>query len=1621
MGLFGWVDPVDEANNDKDAQTNIDSQKKFEKLATPQQAQAVAQIYRQSPWVPPRVILDLAKANATQQAIDAVANVTGKQYVMTNTPQKKQESGNWFQREVYGKAKALSRWTFAALQFTPDLAQNAASQLFSGNDPAGVDGWFASTQLGQMAGSKDAGTGFFFGGEAQKTQAQKAREFRGTINGNAWTIGRGAADMVFTPGSKEYSLLSGFLDAGVNIFADPTLFAGQALKAAKTGQAVKGIPGTRKASQALANQLVERGVIQTDAIPAITREAGEAAARIARGEAGLEARESIAFVESRFYTWFDRNARAGRMADRLAEHARTATDNITTRALTGADADNQYGRAAAKILEDFGDRIDPEVAMRLARADSPLKVKAIIGEAAAVLAREQGSSLLPRSISDVTGTGATFAARQYARERVPLYRSMRNSRFWSEIPTQQAIINGTGMQRSKSIGTYRKWMQGLKINEQLPETYEKFLGKAMNAFSIENTATRREATEKLYDEFLEIITEHAGGDISVAKKAVANIRADKAKLRTYGIDQNGQLDDGGIVQFLRQYTDPEEFARFDPVQIEQLRLQGPSALVELVDHVQVLPDYRKFRAITGNKVLRHALRTKDGRERALIAASEQLQQEVWKPMVLATGGYIVRNLIDSHIRIGARGYESFFTHPFHFIQTVMGRRYVGPLTGKMDPTGANVAVTFEEALDDVTGALNDIFGGYKESVQRSVYQHLQDPLAANESMFRSENFTKVSRMVDPDGHTTGYVDNLGQIASDPILSRVAALWNLPQAERTEQIVRFLDDTPEGIQARQTIVDYFRNGVRITDESGQPMFVRFTSTSDTALIAGWVDRAATARVSTILRGDSATNIIDEDLRFIVGYNRVPLMENVRVAGEFTDEAVISRRAEQMLDSVTYVAGEPNNPRGVGGLVNLPDDRQGVIVAIRENIVEDPFNPGSMVNREIAEIQPVAPGRAFTTKEKDPGLFGAEALREHINYKGAQGRLAETVKVAARVEKGKTVGLDKISQALDTGVKWFFNSLVGRSTQSLERSPLYRQAFYKEVADKAFLLSPEEQLTLRANITRYVDELNNPRTRTVNELGEEVVSLGRQGNLTVEQYVGNRQNYDAIFNRTATGDATIAELEQFASGIAVQELQDILYNAQQKSNFEDMLRVIAPFATAFRETLTKYTGYLIEDPSRIRKTQLAYNAVNYNSDDPDNIGAGWFDKDAVSGKHVFNFPIGGWAGPLLQFPVRGAFQVLSVPGVGPVAQIAASNLIPDTPRLDFIRSMVLPYGKQGISSFAPSWARRGIEAIKADTTNMETIYGNTYAETVKYLASSGEYDLNDPNDTAKLYADAKGKARILAGLRALFQFTGPASPQIDFRLETDGGDIVASAISQEFYKFQTENPDNAVQRFIETFGEDAFIYLGHKTEPIAGGLEASEAFGDWQRNNGGLFEQYKQSAGYFAPGGDDFSFETWNRQIQKGQRRRLSAPEIVAAAQYRLGAAVYRSKRNQLGDRISSEQRDWLTQWRVFLNSQYPGFPAKANFNPGEFDSFIGELKQAVQDDRLGNNEVAQAVKEYIAARDKALAQAGAVNLKSLDSVRAEPLRDWLSSIAQVLIQRTPEFSRIFEDKLAAEVD
>jgi hypothetical protein len=187
---------------------------------------------------------------------------------------------------------------------------------------------------------------------------------------------------------------------------------------------------------------------------------------------------------------------------------------------------------------------------------------------------------------------------------------------------------------------------------------------------------------------------------------------------------------------------------------------------------------------------------------------------------------------------------------------------------------------------------------------------------------------------------------------------------------------------------------------------------------------------------------------------------------------------------------------------------------------------------------------------------------------------------------------------------------------------------------------------------------------------------------------------------------------------------------------------------------------------------------------------------------------------------------------------------------------------------------------------------------------------------------------------------------------------------------------------------------------------------------------LLNLYPDVAGYFAPGGDDFSFEVWDRQLRSGRRERLSAKEVIDNAQYKMGSALYRAYRQQVGAYPTDAQRDWLASARKEISRRYPGFPATPVFTVGEFEKKIEDLRNAVENQSLADNPVAQAVSTYLNYRDQAYAQYLAAGGKEggFDSAkRAEPLRDYLVSIGQALVQRTPDFARIWDRELSNEVD
>jgi hypothetical protein len=180
--------------------------------------------------------------------------------------------------------------------------------------------------------------------------------------------------------------------------------------------------------------------------------------------------------------------------------------------------------------------------------------------------------------------------------------------------------------------------------------------------------------------------------------------------------------------------------------------------------------------------------------------------------------------------------------------------------------------------------------------------------------------------------------------------------------------------------------------------------------------------------------------------------------------------------------------------------------------------------------------------------------------------------------------------------------------------------------------------------------------------------------------------------------------------------------------------------------------------------------------------------------------------------LKAPIERLSQGLQVfPALGPFAQLAASKLIPDTPKTDKIVEVLLPYGRKDIratgGAIVPGYAQKLLQALTRDEGKMDTVYANTYVETLRALSASGKYDMGDPDEIKKLQSDAKGKAQWLTAFRALSQFLGPTAGATEFKITTKDGDIFVSELIKQFYALQTKDYDSAVQTFLDQFGDDA----------------------------------------------------------------------------------------------------------------------------------------------------------------------------------------------------------------------
>lgn len=1545
----------------------------FQATATPQIATRLGEIHAAYPGLTVGVKLAMAKSGMSNQTIDKIYPQASSVSLVQATEAPKQKT--WYQRNVMDKVKTGSRYGFAALNLPLDIIQGTAAQAFDNN--SSIDGWFASTDIGSLIkNDTEAGSGFFLGGKARELQAQRAREYRGTIGGHAWTIGRGLASTVFQPDTMGFNLMSGILDAATAL-AVPAVPGASQVKGAILAAEEAGKGGALISGAARALETVGKGSTVINATKMTAKEIDDA-------RKGILVGSQVDFEKAN--RWFG-TAHAQRVIDRTAE-----SNDFST------------------VWNLFGKKIEPQLALDLSKESDPNKIRLILLD-------QLGTHKGLVDTGDIKGGKKVYMSLANRDKYLNQYALGRKvSRAYAYVPNRSfnLLKAESPADQIKHLDTIDRM---LKLSLVEPGIARSMLNQAASVM-LEKNPNKIEAFTNRFDEVmrksssgftetsqksadLSTLTNHQNafdrnfnvgqrvitdsGEAAYITKIDRKAKTAELQIGTESVhreivdavfDGVKKLRDSQARFSVDESSDIQDWGSFSkmhnqgPIAGNDVTWAGPGLTSEFAQHDYYIPDVRQLRRLTASKPINWVIAKQGvvgdpnlkalmqaGQLRVPFSALTSLQEDVWRPIVTLTMGNFVRNTVDSQLMIAlsSKPVSSLFRHPFSYLSLTAKKYKFTDLFGR----------NFDAEVS--LNQLSDAQQAAKFVTTQALNSRYRDPVTAWRKATRLGNFTVRDKTIDSAAeYIRGHADEIGKLNSDWLARTLANKTNgdVSPQDILDMIKR---GDPDAKKWFDTMSQYYKDGRQTYNK-----------------VTGEWDR-----VPTDLQDEqnllAHIGEIQSRLDYVTGKH--PELYDVIAQGKVQELNITADLIEKgkvaVGERVTYKQGERRLA-------------QGEITGINQ------------ASGEIT-VRPFA----FVDGEATPDLV------KRLGHQSIYGDPNMPKRVVAEMIDPRTPEASTLKDSMNRVTEFFHGHLYNTPIAKLERSPVFREIYYGWV-------------------NKLADSLDKPSIdQIINDVTKRATASGKRPELMVGKETWAKLQDLQSGARKSYGTITAAELNAFASGQAIDDTMKMFYNAVDRRNGVDAMRIISPFAQQWAEFIGRM-GKLAFDPINasgpniipdvnvLRKGQLIVHGAT--TGDPDQNGRGFVYKDPQSGQWSFTFPLSGQLTKALfgvespiNASVKGIGQGLDwKPGLGPMATWAVSKLLPDSPSTDTIRHILLPYGERGSLNEAliPTWIKKVLDGMTGNEGSK--VFMNTVVETMQALAATGNYNTSDSNDRERLMNDAKSKAKYLSILRGLTQFTGPASGSYDPKIHAKGGDVYTSVLAQAFREMQNKDYDTAVINFLNIFGEDAFVYMGNKTKAMYGGLDASKQFGDFERQNGSLFNQFKDVAGFFGPVGTDFDMTVYQRQLSKGKRVRLTPEESLAAAEQTIGMAFYRQMREQFPDSMDSGQREYMSKYRDMLNAKYPGY-AQMTYDPNKVPKQIESLVKAAARPDLDNNQVAQGVRYYSQLRSQALVEAGNRGHNSLTAKSDQDLRDYLASYARAITQKYPDFGRVYDRLLSKEVE
>lgn len=652
---------------------------------------------------------------------------------------------------------------------------------------------------------------------------------------------------------------------------------------------------------------------------------------------------------------------------------------------------------------------------------------------------------------------------------------------------------------------------------------------------------------------------------------------------------------------------------------------------------------------------------------------------------------------------------------------------------------------------------------------------------------------------------------------------------------------------------------------------------------------------------------------------------------------------------------------------------------------------------------------------------------EATQEALDW--ARGVLDDAQRLPnvefLRAQRSLAVPLDRASRGLerlDSAVRTMFDYLMAKPTNMLNRSPEYRIKYWQEVENFA----PNMNASARRRLLRNIND-------------------GSLGKLMPGQ---RERVIRALEGQAREGTMSLSQVDRLSKQRSLDHVRELLYDMGKKNQTADALRLIFPFGEAWKEILSTWAKLIAQYPQIPRRFQQAYQGAKEAEFDPNTglptgVGVGFLHYDPSRNEEVFTYPGSEFLTKKLlnvPIPLVGSAKGLNmigtgIPGVGPAVQIPVSVLISDKPQWDGVRDIVFPFGqpdkKFSIDQFfLPAYLKKLITGINGPEN--DRIYMNTVFDVMRYLNSTGEYNLQGDDaitEMNRLYADGKEKAKWLYFVRVAAQASAPSAPAFDFQVEDKTGNLVMlQKVTDDWQKMRREarknggNDSDALDEFLDKYGADNIFAAQSKSRPLLPGLSSTTEQRSWERNNPGVVERYPQVWPLLAPEGKTFDQTAYAANIRMGRIDPLNAKDAAFDANQRLAELVYDRRKEELDSKPlkSADRSAALRDLRAQLLRDFPGYTGTVPQSLAA--SRIAELEKVAVDPELSKTPIGKALAEYFVVRGQGIVLAEQRGIAwPPTSEKSQWLQDGLQRAADSVLAKYPEFKRVWDYVLSREVE